>query len=236
MSDGWIGKFSAGRPRGDSQPAAAQLLRPCSSARAGKSRPAFQLPVFLIITPTFSSKRNIRTGYESKSGFYPTPPRRFRVFFLRGFLLAGTIFQIAKGLEQEPEGGAKGALCHELRLRQPLSWLKEMGVLIFFTHHLPSAPKDAEKLNAIGGRLLLPGIWRGLSVFCFKRRAAISVLILYPGIFSLPPGVLRLSTSPRRRPAGEKRNQIRRKKRIIDRAKRGFSESTALIKNASKPA
>lgn len=62
-------------------------------------------------------------------------------------------FEMAKGMEDLPEGGARCAGCYELRLRETAARAKELG-FDFFTTTLSISPyKDAAKLNAIGERL-----------------------------------------------------------------------------------
>lgn len=62
-------------------------------------------------------------------------------------------FAIAKGHEQEPEGGARCAACYRLRLEEAARAARERGC-DFFTTTLSISPyKNAEKLNAIGAEL-----------------------------------------------------------------------------------
>lgn len=62
-------------------------------------------------------------------------------------------FQIAKGLEQCPEGGERCFACYELRLRKTAEAAAEGG-FDFFTTTLTISPlKNAKKLNEIGEKL-----------------------------------------------------------------------------------
>ncbi len=62
-------------------------------------------------------------------------------------------FQIAKGLEQCPEGGERCFACYGLRLRETAKRAKE-GACDYFTTTLSISPlKNAAKLNEIGERL-----------------------------------------------------------------------------------
>lgn len=59
-------------------------------------------------------------------------------------------YNIARGLEKEPEGGRRCLKCYELRLREAARLAKEMG-FDFFTTTLTISPlKKADKLNAAG--------------------------------------------------------------------------------------
>ena len=55
-----------------------------------------------------------------------------------------------KGLEQEPEGGARCTECFKLRLLEAARLAKEGGFDYFTTTLTISPLKDAERLNRIG--------------------------------------------------------------------------------------
>jgi predicted adenine nucleotide alpha hydrolase (AANH) superfamily ATPase len=62
-------------------------------------------------------------------------------------------YEIAKGLEQEPEGGERCFRCYELRLREAANYAKK-GAFDYFTTTLSISPlKNAAKLNEIGGEI-----------------------------------------------------------------------------------
>ncbi len=62
-------------------------------------------------------------------------------------------FEIAKGLEQCPEGGERCLCCYGLRLRETAKMAKQ-GEFDYFTTTLTISPlKDAQKLNEIGEKL-----------------------------------------------------------------------------------
>ena len=62
-------------------------------------------------------------------------------------------YEIAKGLEQCPEGGERCFACYELRLRETAKRAQE-GSFDYFTTTLSISPlKNAAKLNEIGERL-----------------------------------------------------------------------------------
>jgi len=58
-----------------------------------------------------------------------------------------------KGLESEPEGGARCFKCYELRLREAAQAAQEIGADYFTTTLSISPLKSAEKLNEIGSKL-----------------------------------------------------------------------------------
>ena len=66
---------------------------------------------------------------------------------------ASPFFAMAKGLEQEKEGGARCKKCYELRLAETAKAAKEGGYDYFCTTLSISPYKDAPALNTIGGAL-----------------------------------------------------------------------------------
>ncbi|MBQ8451468.1 MAG: epoxyqueuosine reductase QueH [Clostridia bacterium] len=59
-------------------------------------------------------------------------------------------YEAVKGLENEPEGGARCPVCYKLRLEKTAKIAKEKGFDIFGTTLTVSPYKDADKINAIG--------------------------------------------------------------------------------------
>lgn len=67
-----------------------------------------------------------------------------------------SVFQaMAKGLENEPEGGARCTACYRLRLTETAKIAAAEGYDYFTTSLSISPLKDAVRLNAIGGELSL---------------------------------------------------------------------------------
>lgn len=59
-------------------------------------------------------------------------------------------YEAAKGLEREPEGGARCPVCFKLRLEKTAILAKEKGFDLFGTTLTVSPHKDAELINLIG--------------------------------------------------------------------------------------
>lgn len=73
--------------------------------------------------------------------------------FLYGEYESLAFAEIAKGMENEPEGGARCHKCYRLRLNNTAEVAKKNG-FDFFTTTLSISPhKDAQKLNEIGNEL-----------------------------------------------------------------------------------
>ena len=75
---------------------------------------------------------------------------RYPIHFVAGTYVPDDFYAAAKGLEQEPEGGARCTECFKLRLSEAAREAKAGG-FDFFTTTLTISPlKDAERLNRIG--------------------------------------------------------------------------------------
>lgn len=75
------------------------------------------------------------------------------VEFVEGRYVPDEFFEMAKGYEKEPEGGARCFLCYELRMREA-AILAQKGGFDYFTTTLSISPlKNADKLNEIGEKL-----------------------------------------------------------------------------------
>lgn len=64
-----------------------------------------------------------------------------------------TFYDMAKGLENLPEGGERCFLCYALRLEESAAYAKDNGFDYFCTTLSISPYKNADKLNEIGGEL-----------------------------------------------------------------------------------
>ena len=75
------------------------------------------------------------------------------VSFLEGEYCPEVFFAMAKGLEDENEGGKRCFKCYEMRLREAAIIAKEKGYDYFTTTLSVSPYKNSEKLNSIGQAL-----------------------------------------------------------------------------------
>lgn len=73
--------------------------------------------------------------------------------FIEGNYDTKEFYSIAKGLEDEKEGGERCFKCYELRLREAVKVAKVGGYEYFTTTLSISPHKNANKLNEIGGNL-----------------------------------------------------------------------------------
>lgn len=75
------------------------------------------------------------------------------VKFLSGEYRPEEFYQAARGLEKEPEGGARCTECFRLRLKAAAKAAREGGFDYFTTTLTISPLKDAERLNSLGEEL-----------------------------------------------------------------------------------
>ncbi len=76
-----------------------------------------------------------------------------KITFIRGVYDPNEFFDMAKGLEDVPEGGSRCYKCYELRMREAVKAAAEGG-FDFFTTTLSISPlKNADWINEIGERL-----------------------------------------------------------------------------------
>ena len=77
-------------------------------------------------------------------------PMENKAGFLEGEYEPEAFYNIARGLEAEPERGKRCILCYELRLKQTAKEAARIGAEYFTTTLTISPLKDADRLNEIG--------------------------------------------------------------------------------------
>lgn len=75
---------------------------------------------------------------------------RNKIHLVKGEYRPDVFYQAVKGLEKEPEGGARCTECFKLRLSEAARLAKEGGFDYFTTTLTISPLKDADRLNRIG--------------------------------------------------------------------------------------
>lgn len=75
---------------------------------------------------------------------------KFSIHFIEGEYDKEMFLDIVRGLEEEPEGGARCMKCYRLRLEEAARKADEIGCDYFTTTLTISPMKDSQKLNAIG--------------------------------------------------------------------------------------
>lgn len=80
-------------------------------------------------------------------------PTKYPVQFLEGNYEPAKYYAAVKGLEHDPEGGARCLKCFKLRLGESAKVAKELGMDYFTTTLTISPMKDAAVLNEIGEKM-----------------------------------------------------------------------------------
>ncbi|MCC8065072.1 MAG: epoxyqueuosine reductase QueH [Clostridiales bacterium] len=125
---------------------------PCSSYVLEYLSQYFSITV-LYYNPNIFPQAEFETRIREQERLIAAMPLAHPVSFIAGAYDSEKFYAIAKGLEQEPEGGERCFRCYELRLREAARCAKAGG-FDFFTTTLTISPlKNAAKLNEIGQRL-----------------------------------------------------------------------------------
>jgi hypothetical protein len=125
---------------------------PCSSYCLAYLSEYFQVTVFYY-NPNIYPPEEYETRAAEQERFTREFPAKHPIYYVEGSYDAARFYEMAKGMEQLPEGGARCFACYELRLRETAEYARANS-FDFFTTTLSISPlKNAAKLNEIGGRL-----------------------------------------------------------------------------------
>ena len=125
---------------------------PCSSYVLEYLAYYFKITVFFY-NPNISPKEEFDKRAMELERFLKEFPTKYPVELKIGEYCPDVLEQMAKGLEQEPEGGSRCYRCYEQRLRETARICKEEKYDYFTTTLSISPYKNAEWLNEIGQRL-----------------------------------------------------------------------------------
>ena len=125
---------------------------PCSTYCIQTLAEYFEVTVFYYNPNIFPEEEYYMRAREQER-FISEFPTKHPVHFVEGAFDTERFYQMAKGLEQVPEGGERCFRCYELRLRETAECAKQNS-FDFFTTTLSISPlKNAQKLNEIGEML-----------------------------------------------------------------------------------
>lgn len=122
---------------------------PCSSYTLEYLSEYFRITVFYY-NPNIYPEEEYHKRAQEQQQFIQRLPVKHPVSFLEGSYDTARFYQMARGLEQVPEGGERCFKCYELRLRESARLAAEGGFDYFTTTLSISPLKNAEKLNEIG--------------------------------------------------------------------------------------
>lgn len=125
---------------------------PCSSYCLMVLSEYFEVTVFYYNPNIYPEEEYYMRVVEQKR-FIQEFPTKYPVSFVEGAYDTKAFYEMAKGLEQVPEGGERCFRCYEMRLRATAELAKENGFDYFTTTLSISPLKNAQKLNEIGAKL-----------------------------------------------------------------------------------
>lgn len=125
---------------------------PCSSYVLEYLSEFFNITVFYY-NPNIHPESEYRKRVEEQKEFIENLPVKIKITFIEGKYLPEEFFHIAKGLEEEKEGGIRCFKCYELRLKEAAKKAKELNFDYFTTVLSISPHKNAEKINEIGEKI-----------------------------------------------------------------------------------
>lgn len=125
---------------------------PCSSYCIEYLSQYFNITVFYY-NPNIYPDEEYYLRVKEQQRFIEAFPTKHPVSFIEGDYDKDSFYEIAKGLEQEPEKGARCLKCYDLRLRRTAQVAREKGFDFFTTTLTISPMKDSQVLNEIGIRI-----------------------------------------------------------------------------------
>lgn len=125
---------------------------PCSSYCLEYLSKYFQITVFYY-NPNITDREEYDTRVREQERLIQQLPAKHPIRFVEGAYAPELFYQVVKGLEKEPEGGARCKECFRLRLEESARLCKECGFDYFTTTLTISPLKNAPLLNELGEQL-----------------------------------------------------------------------------------
>lgn len=125
---------------------------PCSSYVLEYLSQYFQITLYYY-NPNIAPESEYYTRVLEQKRLIREMPVIHPIRFLEGQYEPERFYEIARGLEEVPEGGERCFRCYELRLREAARTAYEQGCDYFTTTLSISPLKNAAKLNEIGERM-----------------------------------------------------------------------------------
>ena len=122
---------------------------PCSSYCLEYLSQYFSVTLFYYNPNIYPASEYTHRVAEAKR-LVASLPAKYPISFLEGSFDPQVFYDAVKGLENEPEGGARCERCYLLRLDEAARQAKKGGYDYFTTTLSISPLKDADKLNAAG--------------------------------------------------------------------------------------
>lgn len=123
---------------------------PCSSYVLEYLSQFFSITVFYY-NPNITEEPEYRKRVAEEQRLISELPAKNKISFIEGRYDPERFFEMAKGKENIPEGGARCFDCYRLRIAETADIAKQHGFDYFTTTLSISPLKNAQKLNEIGG-------------------------------------------------------------------------------------
>ena len=125
---------------------------PCSSFVLERLMNVFDLTVFYY-NPNIAPREEFLRRVEEQQRLIDAMPHERPIDLIQGEYDDRAFYELARGHEQDPEGGERCTACFRLRLGKTAE-VAVQGGFDYFTTTLSISPlKDAQRLNAIGAAL-----------------------------------------------------------------------------------
>ena len=122
---------------------------PCSSYTLEYLSRYFDITVYYF-NPNISPKKEFDKRFEEQKRLISQMPFKNSVTLVEGDYNYDDFLEIAKGLENVPEGGERCFRCYKMRLESTARLAKEQGFDYFCTTLSISPLKNSQKINELG--------------------------------------------------------------------------------------
>ncbi len=122
---------------------------PCSSYTLEYLSRYFDITVYYF-NPNISPKQEFDKRFEEQKRLISQMPFKNRVTLVEGDYNYDDFLEIAKGLENVPEGGERCFRCYKMRLESTVRLAREQGFDYFCTTLSISPLKNSQKINELG--------------------------------------------------------------------------------------
>lgn len=125
---------------------------PCSSAVLERIASHFKIVIFYY-NPNIDKEEEYNKRVRELEKFIKNFETKYEVSLIEGKYEPERFFEVAKGLENEPERGSRCFKCYKLRLEETARIAEELGYKYFCTTLTLSPHKNSNWLNEIGKEL-----------------------------------------------------------------------------------
>jgi len=125
---------------------------PCSSACLERLGDYFNISIFYY-NPNITEESEYRKRINEIKKFISEFKTKYPIKLIEGRYDPNEFFEMAQGLESEPERGARCYKCYKLRLRESAKVASDLGFDYFCTTLTLSPHKNSNWINEIGEEL-----------------------------------------------------------------------------------